>query len=82
MDSTSLGVIGHPVVAALDAVGEALDTTSGAEVWSLSDVHHDGWQVAMAADRHPEFVPPPWVDPDQTPRRNTRPRYEHHNPAP
>jgi hypothetical protein len=45
-------------------------------------VHHHGWQVAMAADRHPKFVPPPWVDPDQTPRRNTRPRYEHHNPAP
>jgi hypothetical protein len=45
-------------------------------------VHHAGWQVAMAADHHPKFVPPPWVDPDQTPRRNTRPRYEHHNPAP
>jgi hypothetical protein len=45
-------------------------------------VHHHGWHVHMAADRHPKFVPPPWVDPDQTPRRNTRPRYEHHNPAP
>jgi hypothetical protein len=45
-------------------------------------VHHHGWQVNMAADRHPRFIPPPWVDPDQTPRRNTRPRYEHHNPAP
>jgi hypothetical protein len=45
-------------------------------------VHHGGWQVAMAADRRPQFLPPPWVDPDQTPRRNTRPRYEHHNPAP
>jgi hypothetical protein len=45
-------------------------------------VHHHGWQVNMAADRHPRFVPPPWVDPDQTPRRNTRPRYEQHNPAP
>ena len=45
-------------------------------------VHHHGWHVAMAADRPPKFVPPPWVDPDQTPRRNTRPRYEHHNPAP
>jgi hypothetical protein len=45
-------------------------------------IHHHGWQVIMAADRRPQFVPPPWVDPDQTPRRNTRPRYEHHNPAP
>jgi HNH endonuclease/Domain of unknown function (DUF222) len=45
-------------------------------------VHHGGWQVIMAADRRPQFLPPPRVDPDQTPRRNTRPRYEHHNPAP
>ncbi|MGH3657592.1 MAG: DUF222 domain-containing protein, partial [Micromonosporaceae bacterium] len=45
-------------------------------------IHHHGWQVALAEDRHPEFRPPPWVDPGQTPRRNTRPRYEHHNPAP
>jgi hypothetical protein len=37
MDGTSLTFVGHPVVAALDAVGEALDTTAGAEVWSLSD---------------------------------------------
>ena len=45
-------------------------------------VHHHGWQAIIAADRRPQFLPPPWVDPDQTPRRNTRPRYEHHNPAP
>ena len=37
MDGTSLGVIGHPVVAALDVVGEALDDAAGADVWSLSD---------------------------------------------
>jgi Domain of unknown function (DUF222) len=34
-------------------------------------VHHDGWQVRIAADRHPEFTPPPWIDPRQQPRRNT-----------
>jgi hypothetical protein len=45
-------------------------------------VHHGGWQVIMAADRHPEFIAPPWIDPDQTPRRNTRPRYERRSPAP
>ena len=45
-------------------------------------VHHHGWQVIMAADHHPEFKPPPWVDPDQTLRRNTRPRYEQRSPAP
>jgi len=43
-------------------------------------VHHRGWHVRMAADRYPEFLPPPWVDPDQTPRRNNRPRYERVGP--
>jgi len=44
--------------------------------------HHHGWQVTIAADRRPQFLPPPWIDPDQNPRRNRRPRYEQHNPAP
>lgn len=34
-------------------------------------VHHRGWTVRMRADGHPEFIPPPWIDPDQQPRRNT-----------
>ncbi len=33
-------------------------------------VHHEGWEVRMAADGHPEMIPPPWVDPEQRPRRN------------
>ena len=37
MDNSSLTRVGHPVVAALDAVSEVLDETVGAEVWSLSD---------------------------------------------
>ncbi len=32
-------------------------------------VHHKGWQVRLA-EGHPEFIPPPWVDPTRTPRRN------------
>jgi hypothetical protein len=46
MDSTSLTFLGHPVVAALDAVGEALDDAAGAEVWSLSD---DDLQATIVA---------------------------------
>ncbi|HEX7746717.1 MAG TPA: DUF222 domain-containing protein, partial [Micromonosporaceae bacterium] len=34
-------------------------------------IHHDGWQVHIAADGHPEFTPPAWIDPQQRPRRNT-----------
>lgn len=38
-------------------------------------VHHGGWDIRVRQDRLPEFIPPPWVDPDRTPRRNNRPRY-------
>ena len=34
-------------------------------------IHHDGWQVRIAGDGHPEFTPPAWIDPQQHPRRNT-----------
>jgi hypothetical protein len=37
--------------------------------------HHHGWHVQLGPDRLPDFYPPPWIDPDQQPRRNTRPRY-------
>jgi hypothetical protein len=33
-------------------------------------VHHEGWEVRLGADGHPEMIPPPWVDPEQRPRRN------------
>ncbi|WP_341717035.1 DUF222 domain-containing protein [Micromonospora sp. FIMYZ51] len=39
-------------------------------------VHHHGWQVYLAADGHPEFVPPGWLDPERHPRRN----HLHRNP--
>jgi hypothetical protein len=32
--------------------------------------HTAGWKVRMGADRRPDFIPPPTVDPDQQPRRN------------
>jgi len=33
-------------------------------------VHHDGWRLQFGPDRRPEYVPPPWIDPEQRPRRN------------
>ena len=36
-------------------------------------VHHHGWQVHLDPNRLPVFTPPPWVDPDQTPRTAWRP---------
>jgi hypothetical protein len=29
-----------------------------------------GWQIRLGADRRPDFIPPPLVDPGQRPRRN------------
>ncbi len=33
-------------------------------------LHHHDWQVRIAADGLPEFIPPAWIDPQQVPRRN------------
>jgi hypothetical protein len=33
-------------------------------------IHHSEWQVYIAADGMPEFIPPVHVDPTRTPRRN------------
>jgi hypothetical protein len=32
--------------------------------------HHDGWQVRLGTNGHPEMIPPVWVDAQQRPRRN------------
>jgi Domain of unknown function (DUF222) len=37
-------------------------------------IHHHGWDVHMNGDGYPEFLPPPWIDPARSPRRNSRPR--------
>jgi hypothetical protein len=33
-------------------------------------LHHSDWTIQLGPDRHPEFVPPAYLDPDQRPRRN------------
>ncbi len=40
-------------------------------------IHHSNWTVTIGADQHPTITPPPWIDPDQKPQRNT-----HHKPKP
>jgi len=34
-------------------------------------LHLSGWQIRMAADQKPEFIPPSYLDPLRRPRRNT-----------
>jgi Domain of unknown function (DUF222) len=36
-----------------------------------SQIHLEHWQIQFATDGTPEFIPPTWIDPTQTPRRNT-----------
>jgi hypothetical protein len=45
-------------------------------------VHHEGWQIRLTDHRHPELIPPPWVDPDRTPQRNPYWRLRDHLPPP
>jgi hypothetical protein len=33
-------------------------------------VHHDGWEIQLGHDKHPEFIPPSHVDSERGPRRN------------
>ncbi|AGL18840.1 HNH endonuclease signature motif containing protein [Actinoplanes sp. N902-109] len=56
---------------------EAGGTTSVDDMVLQCGHHHrllhdpgGGWQVRMGADRLPDFIPPPWIDPQQRPRRN------------
>lgn len=35
-------------------------------------IHQGDWQVVMAVDGIPEFIPPAWVDPERQSRRNRR----------
>ena len=37
-------------------------------------IHKGDWAVRMGAHGHPEFIPPAWIDPDRTPRRNPHTR--------
>lgn len=34
-------------------------------------VHHDSWTITMI-NAMPWFIPPPWIDPDQTPQQHNR----------
>ncbi len=36
-------------------------------------IHHGDWEVRMAVDGLPEFIPPQYIDPLKTPRRSGRP---------
>jgi len=34
-------------------------------------IHRNDWHVTIGNHGHPEFTPPPWIDPTQTPQQAT-----------
>ena len=67
--------IAHHIIHWADGGETNLDNLVLLCTWHHTVVHHQGWDVRLGPDRLPDFYPPPWVEPDRTPRRNTRPRY-------
>ncbi|MET0991442.1 MAG: DUF222 domain-containing protein, partial [Lacisediminihabitans sp.] len=53
--------------------GGTTDLANGVPLCSFHHhrVHDDGWEIDMR-DHVPYFIPPPWCDPDQVPRRGRR----------
>jgi len=61
------------------ADGGATDISNGVLLcgWHHQVVHRGEWAVVMAADGHPDFHTPAWLDPARRPRRNTPPTTRH-----
>jgi len=68
--------IAHHIIHWADGGETNLDNLVLLCTWHHTVVHNHGWDVQLGSDRLPDFYPPPWVDPDREPRRNTRPRYQ------
>jgi hypothetical protein len=66
----------HHIVHWID--GGATDITNGVLLccYHHTLIHHGDWTVRMAGDRRPEFLPPPWIDPQRQPLRNYLHRLE------
>ncbi|WP_432806393.1 HNH endonuclease [Microbacterium neungamense] len=42
-------------------------------------IHDDGWEIRIegtGVTATPVFIPPPWLDPQRTPRRGGRARFD------
>ncbi|MET0805912.1 MAG: DUF222 domain-containing protein, partial [Lacisediminihabitans sp.] len=52
------------------SLGGATDVANGIPLCSFHHhrIHDDGWEIVMR-DHVPYFIPPPWTDPERTPRR-------------
>jgi hypothetical protein len=74
--------IAHHIIHWIDGGETNLDNLVLLCQYHHTTFHHHGWDVETAADRHPNFYPPPWIDPHRQPRRNNRPKHRHGPQAP
>ncbi|MBO0870541.1 MAG: DUF222 domain-containing protein, partial [Micromonosporaceae bacterium] len=63
---------GHHICSWLDGGRTCLDNAVMLCSFHHHIIHSGEWLVRIAADGHPEFIPPQWIDKHQRPIRNTR----------
>lgn len=61
----------HHIVAWQDGGPTVLDNLVLLCGYHHRHIHSGAWTVVMADDGHPDFLPPPWIDPERRPLRNT-----------
>ena len=67
---------GHHVIAWQDGGSTCLENSVLLCGFHHRVIHRRRWSVRIAADGHPEFIPPAYLDPTRTPRRNIYHRRE------
>jgi hypothetical protein len=63
---------GHHIIHWADGGSTSLDNLVMLCLRHHQAVHHEGWTVGLDDEGLPFFRPPPWIDPDQRPRRHHR----------
>lgn len=61
----------HHIVAWQDGGPTVLDNLVLLCGYHHRHIHSGAWTVVMADDGHPDFLPPPWIDAERRPLRNT-----------
>src|SRR6478672_2910398 len=65
----------HHIISWLDGGPTSLANGVLLCLYHHQQAHSTEWEIRIGPDNRPEFIPPPWIDPHQQPRRN-----HHHHP--
>ena len=65
----------HHIISWLDGGPTSLSNGVLLCLYHHQQAHSTEWEIRIGPDNRPEFIPPPWIDPHQQPRRN-----HHHHP--